>query len=49
MEAKIDIILLAVQPEKAKKLLKKIDDAYEGRHTDTQFVESLEKGHRVRR
>lgn len=42
MEAKIDAILLAVQPKKAKKILAEIDDAYEGRHTDTVFVERLE-------
>lgn len=47
MEAKIDAILLAVEPEKAEMLLKKIDDAYEGRHTDTQFVAAL--GRRARR
>jgi hypothetical protein len=43
MEAKIDAILLAVEPKKGDKLLKEIDDAYEGRHTDEQFVKSLEK------
>ena len=43
MEAKIDAILLAVQPNKAADILKQIDDAYEGRHTDTQFVERLER------
>src|SRR5215208_3573444 len=42
MEAKIDAILLAVQPRKAKKVLAEIDEAYEGRHTDTVFVERLE-------
>jgi hypothetical protein len=44
IEAKIDAILLAVQPEKAEALLKEIDDAYQGRHTDRRFVEELEKG-----
>jgi hypothetical protein len=43
MEAKIDAILLAVEPEKAETLLKEIDEAYEGRHTDTRFVEQLER------
>jgi hypothetical protein len=43
MEAKIDAILLAVQPKEAEAILKEIDDAYEGRHTDTQFVERLER------
>ena len=42
MEAKIDAILLAVQPRKAKTVLAEIDEAYEGRHTDTVFVERLE-------
>jgi hypothetical protein len=42
MEAKIDAILLAVQPRKAKQVLADIDNAYEGRHTDTHFVENLE-------
>jgi hypothetical protein len=36
-------VLLAVQPRKAKDVLAEIDEAYEGRHTDTQFVEKLEK------
>lgn len=44
VEAKIDAILLAVQPRKAEKVLEEIDDAYEGRHTDTQWVERQEKG-----
>jgi hypothetical protein len=43
MEAKIDAILLAVEPKKGDRLLKDIDDAYEGRHTDRRFVEELEK------
>ena len=43
MEAKIDAILLAVQPRKAKTVLAEIDKAYEGRHTDTVFVERLEE------
>jgi hypothetical protein len=43
MEAKIDAILLAVD-KKGAKLLKEIDDAYEGRHTDEQFVKALERG-----
>jgi hypothetical protein len=43
MEAKIDAILLAVQPRKAHHVLEEIDTAYEGRHTDTVFVERLEK------
>ena len=42
MEAKIDAILLAVQPRKTKTVLAEIDEAYDGRHTDTVFVERLE-------
>src|SRR5918992_1759557 len=38
MEAKIDAILLAVQPKKADGILKEIDKEYEGRHTDARFV-----------
>ena len=41
MEAKIDAILLAVDPKKADDLLKKIDEEYEGRHTDARFVRLL--------
>ncbi len=44
VEAKIDALLLAVEPTKGAALLKEIDEAYEGRHTDTQFVESLDRG-----
>jgi len=40
MEAKIDAILLAVDP-KGDRLLEDIDNAYEGRHTDRRFVEEL--------
>ena len=43
MEAKIDAILLAVDPKKANKLLEEIDNEYEGRHTDRRFVQQLEK------
>jgi hypothetical protein len=44
MEAKIDAILLAVEPKKGDRLLDEIDREYEGRHTDTRFVRLLEKG-----
>ena len=44
MEAKIDAILLAVDPEKGNRLLDEIDDEYEGRHTDSRFVRLLEQG-----
>jgi hypothetical protein len=43
MEAKLDAILLAVEPEKGDRLLKDIDDEYEGRHTDARFVRMLER------
>jgi hypothetical protein len=43
MEAKIDAILLAVEPKKGQRVLDDIDEAYEGRHTDARFVEMLEK------
>ena len=42
MEAKIDAILLAVEPKKGEKVLKEIDDHYEGRHTDTRWVQQME-------
>ena len=44
MEAKIDAILLAVEPKKGEKLLDDIDEEYEGRHTDARFVRLLEQG-----
>jgi hypothetical protein len=43
MEAKIDAILLAVEPKKGERLVHEIDRQYEGRHTDRRFVEQLEK------
>jgi hypothetical protein len=43
MEAKIDAILLAVEPRKGDDLLEEIDREYAGRHTDTGFVRKLEK------
>jgi hypothetical protein len=43
MEAKLDAILLAVQPRKADRVISEIDEAYEGRHTDHQFVDRVEK------
>ena len=44
MEAKIDAILLAVEPSKGDRLLEEIDKEYEGRHTDARFVRLLEEG-----
>lgn len=46
MEAKIDAILLAVDPQKAEALLAEIDEEYEGRHTDQRVVRMLEKERR---
>jgi hypothetical protein len=46
MEAKIDAILLAVNPQKGDDLLEEIDNEYEGRHTDTRFVRLLTQGNR---
>jgi hypothetical protein len=43
MEAKIDAILLAVEPKKGDRLLDEIDREYEGRDTDARFVRMLEK------
>ena len=43
MEAKLDAILLAVEPKKGDELLKDIDDEYEGRHTDARFVRVLKQ------
>jgi uncharacterized protein DUF6766 len=43
IEAKIDAILLAVEPKKGDHLLDEIDREYEGRHTDARFVRMLEK------
>jgi hypothetical protein len=44
MEAKIDAILLAVDPKKGDRVLEEIDREYEGRHTDARFVRLLEQG-----
>ena len=43
MEAKIDAILLAVDPKRAERLIDEIDHEYEGRHTDARFVRTLER------
>jgi hypothetical protein len=47
MEAKIDAILLAVEPKKGDGLIDAIDREYEGRHTDARFVKDLEKRKRA--
>jgi hypothetical protein len=43
MEAKIDAILMAVDPKKGDDILKEIDREYEGRETDRRFVRLLEQ------
>ena len=43
IEAKIDAILMAVQPDKAEEVLEKIDREYAGRHTDARYVRLLEE------
>ena len=42
MEAKIDAILLAVDPQHGQKTLDDLDDHYEGRHTDSRLSGHLE-------
>jgi hypothetical protein len=44
MEAKIDAILLAVDPAKGSHVIDEIDKEYEGRQTDARFVRRLEQG-----
>lgn len=47
MEAKIDAILMAVDPKGGDAAIKKIDDSYEGRHTDAEHARRLsEQAHR---
>jgi hypothetical protein len=46
MEAKIDAILLVVEPKRGDALLRSIDEEYEGRHKDTSYRHS--KGEHVR-
>ncbi len=49
MEAKIDAILLAVDPKKGDEVLKGIDQEYAGRHTDARFVRLLQHEQRGQR
>jgi hypothetical protein len=44
MEAKIDAILMALEPKKGDRMLEEIDREYEGRHTDARFVRLLHEG-----
>ena len=41
MEAKIDYILQAIDPNRAEDVLKEIDEHYAGRHTDSRYVAML--------
>jgi len=43
MEAKIDAILLAVDPKSGDGILQAIDDEYAGRHTDARYVRLLKE------
>ena len=43
IEAKIDAILLVVDPTKGSRVIDEIDTEYEGRHTDARFVRMLEQ------
>lgn len=43
MEAKLDAILLAVAPERAEQTIEAIDEAYEGRDTDTELERRLSR------
>lgn len=44
MEAKIDAILLVVDPQDGDRKIRDIDDHYEGRHTDTRIIAEAESG-----
>ena len=46
IEAKIDAILTAVEPDKAQKILDEIDAEYEGRHTDPRWTRMAAGGGR---
>ncbi|MFC7398916.1 DUF6766 family protein [Chelatococcus sp. GCM10030263] len=46
MEAKLDILLRRVDPENAEKLIKELDEAYSGRHTDARFAHLPPQHHR---
>jgi hypothetical protein len=43
MEAKIDALLLAVDPAKGERTIRDIDEQYEGRHTDTVRMREIAK------
>jgi hypothetical protein len=41
MEAKLDAILMAIEPSKAEDILKEIDNEYAGRDTDHRYMRKL--------
>ncbi len=41
MEAKLDALLMEIAGAKGERIVTEIDEAYEGRHTDTQHQERL--------
>ena len=41
MEAKLDAILIALDPQRGDRTIRDIDAAYEGRHTDTVLARRL--------
>jgi hypothetical protein len=41
MEAKLDYILQAIDPQNADRVLAEIDNHYAGRHTDSRYVATL--------
>ena len=41
IEAKLDAILLAVEPRKGEQVVREIDDEYAGRHTDQRYTRIL--------
>lgn len=41
MEAKLDALLLEIAGDKGERIIHKIDESYEGRHTDTQHQERV--------
>jgi hypothetical protein len=41
MEAKIDALVLTLQPEKGDRIIKQIDETYAGRNTDVGYEEKI--------
>ncbi|MCC6889912.1 MAG: hypothetical protein IT536_15385 [Hyphomicrobiales bacterium] len=48
MEAKIDAILLAVEPRRGESMVQSIDREYAGRHTDARYVRHVAEEARAR-